>query len=113
MQWSTSQTVASGPRAEQNCSTNAAISSAVVSSVIQSSKRVTYNIIFIFLVILMKRGILTRSMQMSQSSPSPDRLGLAGSGEEAISKKKTGRKFILILELCSLCFFSVLASNYS
>ena len=52
-------------------------------------------------------------MQMSQSSPSPDWLGLAGSGEEAISKKKTGRKFILILELCSLCFFSVLASNYS
>ena len=101
MQRSTSQTLASGPRAEQNCSTNAAISSAVVSSVIQSSKRVTYNIIIIFLVILMKRGILTRSMQMSQSSPSPDWLGLAGSGEEAISKKKTGRKFILILELCS------------
>ena len=101
MQRSTSQTLASGPRAEQNCSTNAAISSAVVSSVIQSSKRVTYNIIIIFQVILMKRMISTRSMQMSQSSPSPDRLGLAGSGEEAISKKKTGRKFILILELCS------------
>lgn len=107
MQQSTSQTLASGPRAEQNCSTNAAISSAVVSSVIQSSKRVTYNIIIIFQVILMKRGILTRSMQMSQSSPSPDWLGLAGSGVEAISKKKTGRKFILILELCSCSLMQV------
>ena len=56
MQRSTSQTVASGPRAEQNCSTNAAISSAVVSSVIQSSKRVTYNIIIIFLVIYDEKG---------------------------------------------------------
>ena len=38
---STSQTLAKGPSAEQNCSTKAAISSAVVSSVIHSSSTVT------------------------------------------------------------------------
>ena len=98
----TSQTLAKGPSWEQNCSTKAAISSAVVSSVIHSSNKVTYNASSSPPSSSPSSSSpspsfgLTRSMQISQSSPSPESFGLAG-GEQVSRRKNKGKSFFILL----------------